>query len=515
MITYLKNAIGFNPLRWLTNAQRFKELIKEFVLSDNHVKKGSPHCGIVITPWLGTSVPWFSIGIGLLLARHGNRVTFLFDNQQFGNKPWRYRFVLTCLKSVLDRLRNRYDVVTLDQVNKSATITIQMREDAKFLANLNAVWHMRGEMVQQGRREFEALCERQLVSSYPAIHKLVQPGSFDLLFVPGGVWGTSGVWARCAAAAGIRMGTFDSGGYGTTMLAVNGVACQMQDIPEAFALVKGADNVEGALAFAVEEAQAEMARRQAGVDSFMSQVQGGHRGDSRYDGAVLLALNSSWDSAALGLHTIFKNNGDWIVSTVRYLLDETDVTVIVRQHPAERLDVGRTTDDYQSLLIQHFGIHPRLHFIAAADKINSYKLMARVRALVVYTSTIGIEACANGKPVITPSNSYYSGLGFVHKATTLNEYQELLKQAANGELKVEQEQLCDALLCYYLTQCCNWVFSPFNPADFNEWIKCTLEEWYVNVTVNRMLLALTDNIPIAYLNHIEKYRGRCRANSFN
>ena len=156
----------------------------------------------------------------------------------------------------------------------------------------------------------------------------------------------------------------------------------------------------------------------------------------------------------------------------------------------------------------NFGSHPRLHFIAADDKINSYELMSKVRAVVVYTSTIGIEAAANSKPVITPSRSYYSSLGFVFKATNLDQYEDLLKRAAAGELKVSEEQKHKALTCYYITQCCNWIFSPFNPADYAEWSNRSLGEWYSDKEVRKMIRALCQSIPIAYLNHAERLTAR-------
>lgn len=502
MINKLKQTIGFNPLRWRANTQRMTALVHEFATRDADAPAGALHCGIVITPWLGTSVPWFTLAMGLLLARQGNRVTFLLDDQFFGANEWRYRFVLRCLRSVLQPLRARHRVIDLSAVKGSASGDARAAAEAARLARLNAVWELRGEMVQAGRQAFAAQCERQLLAAYPAIDHVVKPGAFDLLFMPGGVWGNSGIWSQCARAAGIRIGSFDSGGYGTVMLAANGVACQLQDIPAAFARLNAGGAADAS--FAIGEAQAEMARRRAGVDTFMSQVQGSDGGDARYDGAVLLALNSSWDAAALGLHTVFEDNTDWIVRTVRHLLEHTDAPVIVRQHPAERLEIARTSDDYGALLQRHFGSHPRLHFIAAADKINSYDLMARVRALVVYTSTIGIEATAQGKPVITPSNSYYSGLGFVHKASSLEQYQALLQQAAAGGLAVNDAQRHDALLCYYLTQCCNWVFCPLNPADFHEWSQRPLSEWFADANVQRMLHSLRDNVPVAYLNHVER-----------
>jgi hypothetical protein len=506
MINKLKRALGFNPLRWLLNTRRMATLLREFPTDATQATAGAVHCGIVITPWQTTWIPWFSLGVGVLLARKGNRVTFLLDDQPFGKTGWRYHFVLGCIRSVMKPLRARHRVLDLSTLQGRAPLDEQARARAVELARLNAVWQLRGEIVPDGREHFTAQCERQMLQAYPAIAQVLQPGAFDLLFVPGGVWGNSGIWVQRARAAGIRVGTYDSGVTGLVLLASNGVACQLQDIPAAFARLKAQGPDSPDIAFAMREAQAEMERRRAGTDTFTYQYQVGGDGDRNphYDGAVLLALNSSWDSAALGLHAIFEDTTAWIVQTVRHLLEHTDAPVIVRQHPVERLRIARSSDDYPTLLARHFGSHPRLHFIAATDKVNSYELMERVRAMVVYTSTIGTEAAAQGKPVVTASNAYYADLGFVHKARSKDHYLQLLEQAARGELRVSEAQQRDARLCYYLTQCCNWVFTPFNPADFHEWSQRSLESWYADPTVQRLLSSLQDNAPVAYLRHLER-----------
>lgn len=502
LIHALSRRWGFSPLGWLRNTWRMRAWVRALGPADHLPAPGATHIGLLITPWLDTSVPWFTLAVGLLLARSGNRVSFLVDDSPFGDNPARYRFVLRCLRFVLKRLPERQEPIVLSAQPGAAPLDTPARDAIKRLAHLNAVWALRGEIVTAGRETYTRLCGAQMAAADPPIARLVQPGAYDMLFIPGGVYGISGLWARHARSAGIRIASFDAGGYGTVMIACNGIACQLQDIPVAFQQLKArcaADPDEQR--FAMSAARAEMAKRRAGVDAFASQVQGGHGGDARHDGAVLLALNSSWDAAALGLHAVYPDNTSWIVETVRYLLAHTDAPVIVRQHPAERLAIASTSDDYRSLLLQHFGSTPRLHFIAAEETVNSYQLLERVAAVVVYTSTIGTEAAALGKVVITPSHSYYAGLGFVWQCTELASYQACLRDAALGRLSVTPAMRADAHLCYYLTQCCNWVFSPFNPSDFQDWCGLDPRQLYVDAAVQSVLNSLQHNIPVALLNH--------------
>lgn len=509
MISTLKAKLGFNPLDWIRYTRCMRKLVGDFDVK-HPPKQGGIHFAIVVMPWMGTTVPWFSLVCGLFLATGGTKVTFIVDDMPFGGHRLRFRFILGCIRSVLRRLRGFHHIIYLSDHVTSTQLEYDAQQTIDRLAELNAVWALRGEMKESGRQRYKAQAIRQLGASYGAIASILQGYTFDAVFVPGGVWGSSGIWVEQARAVGMRVASFDSGGYGTLMLTVNGIAAQLQDIPRAFSLLKNHAASSEESAFIVESALAEIGRRRSGTDKFASQIQGGCESDARFEGAVLLALNSSWDSAALGLHAVFENSTQWLVETTKYLLDNTSVPVIVRQHPAERLESARTSDDYRGLLTRHFGSHPRLYFIAADEPVNSYDLLEQVAAVVVYTSTIGTEAAAHGKVVVTASNSYYSDLGFIWKATCLAQYHQHLLEAVSGRYVVTQAMRNDALFCYYLTQCCNWVFSPFNPEGFVEWSRYDLTQLCQHEKVKMTIQAIEQNIPVAYLNHLERFAQQSR-----
>jgi hypothetical protein len=499
LIGALARYLGFNPLGWLLDTRRMRELVGAFQ-QNRKIDKKAVHFAVVVMPWMGTGVPWFSLVCGLFLADRGNKVTFIVDDMPFGANGFRSRCIVGCIDSVLKLLRGQHEVIHLGEKVTSSPLDERAQKSIERLATLNAVWELRGEMVQDGRSQYTARTVGQFGEAYGAIANVLSANHFDVLFVPGGMWGTTGIWSERARAEGMRLATYD-GGNGTIMLCVNGVASQLQDIPTAYSLLKDHANSHGSHAFIVESALAEMGRRRSGVDKFASQIKGHRNVDARFKDAVLVALNSSWDSAALGLHAVYEDSAQWIVETAKYLLDNTSAQVIIRQHPAERLKAGRSSDDYSGLLSRHLGSNPRLHFIAAEDPVNSYDLLEQVAVVVVYTSTFGIEAVANGKPVITPSNSYYSDLGFVRKATSLAQYHQYLSDAVSGQYAVTQTMRDDAMCCFYLTQCCNWVFSPFNPEGFPEWGRYDLDKLSQLDKVQMTIHALEQNVPIAFLHH--------------
>ena len=504
--------LGFNPVSLLRQTRQMRTFVRSYVPVVKSADQ-TQHFAVVVMPWFATAVPWFSIACGVFLASVGARVTFVVDTIVFGDNAFRSRVMLGCIRRVLAALSGQFEVLEINGSALKKPLDAGQRASVARFAKLNAVWAMRGEMLDQGRSKYTERSLRQLELSARAIHELFEHHSFDCVLVPGGVYGSTGVWAEIARANCFRLASFDSGGRGIVMLAANGIACQLQDIPRAYELLKADVKTQEERLFVQNTALAELDRRHAGIDRFSSQVRDAGDLDSRFDGAVLFALNSPWDSAALGRHEIFDSSAQWIVESVRYLLERTSARIVVRQHPAERFESGRSSDDYAKLLRENFGDDRRLIFIAAGDPVNSYDLLERVSVVVVYTSTIGIEAALKGKVVITPSSSYYSGLGFVWCAVALDRYQKLLTDAVAGRCVVSQQMRDDALFCYYLTQCCNWVSSPFCPEGFNDWIRIPFEELKKHEQLKATIGALRDNIPISFLMHLSRVRLRAEAGS--
>ena len=499
LTTRMKQAA--RPLLWEQSRWQMRRRVQEFLATIPEDRPTQNQGVVVVAPWGESFVPWYTLVVGLMLAKDGSAIRFVVDDVWRGENPKLHAINMRAIRSVMALVAQRFDVTYLSEV-APGPVSDEDFSEIERLAQLNATWALRGEMKQEGRADKVAEHRRQGQDALAHISAyFADLAPTDFLYVPGGVFGDSGLWLREARAKGLRVATFDAGGYETTMIASDGIACQLQDIPRAFHALTGQDAADNDRAFALQRAEQEMQKRRAGKDAFESQVANTSAVGREYEGGILLALNSSWDAAALGLHRAYPDNTTWIVETTRYLLENTDRLVIVRQHPAERLAMAATSEDYRKLLGDAFGDHPRLRFIAAADPINSYELLEQVGAVAVHTSTIGMEAVAFGRPVITGSASQYAGLGFVENATTRADYEALLSRAANGELEVTEQMRADARLCFYLTQCCNWIFSVFNPTDFKRWIREPLSRWYEQPSVQRMLASLATGVPVALLNH--------------
>ena len=115
---------------------------------------------------------------------------------------------------------------------------------------------------------------------------------------------------------------------------------------------------------------------------------------------VMLAANVLGDSLTLGRDIFAASMTEWITKTVQYFAKRTDVQMVIRVHPGEKLvpqakSMGTVVREALPELPSH------IHVIGALDKINTYDLIEIADVGLAYTTTVGLETAMNGRPVIS------------------------------------------------------------------------------------------------------------------
>lgn len=230
---------------------------------------------------------------------------------------------------------------------------------------------------------------------------------------------------------------------------------------------------------------------------------------------ILLPLNLSFDTAALGRHKVFDSQMQWIIETAAWVLKKTEASIGIRRHPGEQYKHLASNDDYEGALQECFGDNSRVRYITPTEPINTYDLIIQSRVVVPYVSTVGLEATALGKPVVTEGDSYYAKLGFVWSAESRDEYFALLGRALAGGLVVNEQQQRNALRCYYLTQLCSFLHTSFTPTpnDFDKWVRKSPREVILSQDAIDVLDVVDNNVPLAYILHRRKMRQRASKTS--
>jgi hypothetical protein len=461
-------------------------------------RAGSGAVGVLIVPWVSTPTPWYAITLAIGLARRGRPVVLLWDDTGFPEDHLDEQTQV--IAEVLAYVSKAFTVVRLSDESPASDRPV----DAALMASLtsqNLTWRLRG--ASQTDRDHQLVADQvmnSLRASLPHIRAALDNVDLDCLVVPGGVYGTSGLFRLEAEARGCRVATFDAD-RSVGQLCVDGVAAQSGDIARAFETLWASDDQTKRRA--IEVAQREFSLRTLGTDGYGFQTLPAAGSDPGFREGVLMPLNVEWDTAALGKHIHFKNTPDWLVSTITAIIDSDPGPVIVRQHPSERRKFQRSKLEIGSLLSERFGDDPRVQFVSAEAPVSSYDLLQSARLVLPYVSTIAIEAAAIGKPVLISGAAYYADLGFVWSAGSRDEYLELVHRGILGDLEELPDQTDRAWICYYLAAVRNRIPTDFtpHPEDFWSWCRREPDALFADPEVADMLAAIDGNEPVSIRRH--------------
>jgi hypothetical protein len=145
---------------------------------------------------------------------------------------------------------------------------------------------------------------------------------------------------------------------------------------------------------------------------------------------ALVCPNVPFDAGYYQFTTLFGSMREWMVETVRALLEGTDLTVVVRSHPGEILHFGGRERASDNLAAAGLAGHPRLRVVAPDAAVNTYGLMQHCHCGFVFSSTTGIEMAMFGKPVVVGADVYFGRRGFTRDCADRTTYVSELRRVA-------------------------------------------------------------------------------------
>ncbi|MEO6847695.1 MAG: hypothetical protein ABI443_09040 [Chthoniobacterales bacterium] len=423
---------------------------------------------IVVTPWLFTAVPYFSMELGRALAAEGAQVRYLWEPTDILFNAGKPRETIR-IKEVLDRLGEDAEVVELS--SQAREVSDEYLPALQELVYENAVRQAGGESDAEkhlGDQEQKVSALRKHLVQILSVFEKNRP---DLLIIPGGVFGVSGLYVLACRIAGIPFTTFDSGAD-RLIFTHDTVAAHMEDLAVAFKQIYPLLDSKKTEKFQTH-ATDRIAVRRAGKDVFRLQPSSSESSKGeQYD--IFIPLNFRTDTAALLRQKLFHNVREWLAALLKWVASQPKVSIVIRQHPCERIPEYRGKDDWEEFLAPfRKTLGSRLRFVSAWDHINTYDLLAKAKVVLPYTSRVGVEAAFLGVPVILGTRCYYENLGFSTSPETRTEYFSTVRQALDGQLPVEDEARRRAAFLYYLAEeccLCPTVFNP-TPEDFMHWVK--------------------------------------------
>ncbi|MFH0793486.1 MAG: hypothetical protein V2A74_05575 [bacterium] len=161
-------------------------------------------------------------------------------------------------------------------------------------------------------------------------------------------------------------------------------------------------------------------------DELLIKRQAGFREGKKH---FVLFTNLVWDSAVQYKDTIFANMFEWIRETIVFFADHPDANLIVRIHPAEVKIASDVTEERTGDYLKNAfaKMPPNVCVVSPESDISSYRLIELSDGVLVYTSTVGIEAALERKPVVVAGLTHYSGKGFTLDPGSREEYFNVLR----------------------------------------------------------------------------------------
>lgn len=166
---------------------------------------------------------------------------------------------------------------------------------------------------------------------------------------------------------------------------------------------------------------------------------------------VALFTNLMWDASLEADNVVFTSAYAWVSSTIEYLAEADDVTLVVKPHPAEAMRSTRQ-GMAQWLRANYDPLPENVVLLEPETDVSPYKLLEDIDVGVVYNSTLGLEMAYWGEPVIVVSDTHYRGLGFTHDPGSVREYLDLLDRGAELEVDTAMHRRAQRYAHFLFTQ---------------------------------------------------------------
>jgi hypothetical protein len=147
----------------------------------------------------------------------------------------------------------------------------------------------------------------------------------------------------------------------------------------------------------------------------------------QFDNLVPVFTNVIFDTSQAHANTLFSSMFDWLDLVLKTAARHPETVFVIRAHPDE-MRVGKSSQE--SVMSWAAGKDlkglPNVRLIGPDETLSSYELIQRSKFVMVYNSSIGLEAALLGMPVLCAGKARYTQYPTVFYPEKLRDYEELL-----------------------------------------------------------------------------------------
>ena len=144
---------------------------------------------------------------------------------------------------------------------------------------------------------------------------------------------------------------------------------------------------------------------------------------------VPVFTNVIFDTSQPHSNVIFPDMFAWLDLVLDLASRHPETMFIIRAHPDEDRP-GKESRESVRQWAEHRQVSgiPNVLFIPASQMLSSYELIQRSKFVMIYNSTIGLEASLLGAPVLCAGQSRFTQIPTVFFPTTLQEYHHMAEE---------------------------------------------------------------------------------------
>lgn len=206
-------------------------------------------------------------------------------------------------------------------------------------------------------------------------------------------------------------------------------------IPEEFELTPAQDQRLDAYLEARFKGQFTMAGirfwpEMAGLDAaFLQQA-------AQFRQIVPVFTNVIYDTSQIHANTLFEHMFDWLGEVLEIIRSHPETFFVIRAHPDEmRPGTAKQSRESVREWVQANQVTalPNVLFIDSQEYLSSYELIQRSKFLMVYNSSIGLEASLMGAPVLCGGKARYTQYPTVFLPASRAEFRQQAEALLNAE----------------------------------------------------------------------------------
>jgi hypothetical protein len=162
----------------------------------------------------------------------------------------------------------------------------------------------------------------------------------------------------------------------------------------------------------------------------------------RFRGMVVVFGNVVFDTSQVHAHTLFEDMFAWLEAVALEVESRPDLLFVLRAHPDEDRP-GKESQESMAAWVRARGLLERdnVVFVPPGDRISSYELIRGARLVLVYNSSIGLEASILGTPVLCAGRARYTQIPTVYYPEDRTAYDSMLRTLLGEEDLAYPEEL--------------------------------------------------------------------------